>query len=375
MQTLNDFIDADPAVAKSATFGDRIRNLKEGGTFKDSKNAPIHRWFYYPTGFGVNLVYTALKSFNIRKSETILDPFVGSGTTSICAKSVGIGSIGIEAHPFVFQMAKAKLNWNLDLETMQSEVQSFLDKFNTHLTRNKVSKYSLDSVPDLLHRLYTDRTLNQLLIARELLEDLHNDDYYLFFKVALATALRKVSRADTGWPYMLPRKKKVKERSPMKVLRELFEIQLADLAYTQRQCRKGGEAKLIQGDARDLCMLSDESINFAFTSPPYLNNFDYADRTRMEMYFFGESSSWREITEKVRSKLMMSATTQVRRSDWDLEDIFDSRIPVDLQTSLYSIIKELSKRRLTRGGRKSYDIMVGGYFSDMLQISLKYTVY
>ena len=250
---------------------------------------------------------------------------------------------------------------------MQSEVQSFLDKFNTHLTRNKVSKYSLDSVPDLLHRLYTDRTLNQLLIARELLEDLHNDDYYLFFKVALATALRKVSRADTGWPYMLPRKKKAKERSPMKVLRELFEIQLADLAYTQRQCRKGGEAKLIQGDARDLCMLSDESINFAFTSPPYLNNFDYADRTRMEMYFFGESSSWREITEKVRSKLMMSATTQVRRSDWDLEDIFDSRIPVDLQTSLYSIIKELSKRRLTRGGRKSYDIMVGGYFSDMFQ--------
>ncbi|MFX0113181.1 MAG: DNA methyltransferase [Candidatus Hodarchaeota archaeon] len=367
MPTLDQFIEPDLSEAKSVSFADRIHALKEGGTFKDSKNVPIHRWFYYPTGFGTNLVYTTLHSFNIRKNDIVLDPFVGSGTTCICAKALGISSIGIEAHPFVFQMAKGKLNWELDLGIVQSAVLAFLDELSLRVIREKDCKYSLESVPELLHRLYSDTALQNLLIARELLEEIQNEDYYLFFKVALATALRGVSQADTGWPYMLPKKKKARERPPQKVLKELLNIQLADLAYVQNKVRKRGLTTLIEGDARDLNLIADESINFAFTSPPYLNNFDYADRTRMEMYFFGETSSWSEITEKVRSKLIMSATTQIRRSAWSLESILDSRISEDLQSQIYNIIKELSKRRLKKGGRKSYDILVGGYFSDMCQ--------
>jgi DNA modification methylase len=368
MPSLDPFINSSlSATASDLSFEDRIQHLKEGGTFKDSRNAPIHRWFYYPTGFSVKLVYEALRSFGIRKNNTVLDPFVGSGTTQICTKSWGINSIGIEAHPFVFQMAKAKLNWDLDLKAVHSAVQSFLNDLSLRITEKADPRFALDSVPELLHRLYSTHALRSLLIARELLENLRNEDYYFFFKVALATALRKVSQADTGWPYMLPKKKKASEKAPLEVLRELLNRQLADLAYIQRKVRKNGDTILIEGDARDLKRIDDNSISLAFTSPPYLNNFDYADRTRMETYFFGEMDSWGDITAKVRSKLIMSATTQIRRSDWELGDILDDRIPEELQAKIYATIKELSKRRLKKGGRKSYDILVGGYFSDMCQ--------
>lgn len=61
--------------------------------------------------------------------------------------------------------------------------------------------------------------------------------------------------------------------------------------------------------------ISNESVDHVFTSPPYLNNFDYSDRTRLELYFWGLAKNWKDITDRVRSKLMTSATTQILRSD------------------------------------------------------------
>jgi DNA modification methylase len=51
--------------------------------------------------------------------------------------------------------------------------------------------------------------------------------------------------------------------------------------------------KIILGDSRDTTAdIEDDSADHIFTSPPYLNNFDYADRTRLEMYFMGDAKNW-----------------------------------------------------------------------------------
>lgn len=367
MSSLDRYFGADHPKSRPPTLEEIAQYMREGGTFKDSKNAPLHRWFYYPTGFSLKLVYASFRTTNISKRNIVLDPFVGSGTTSVVAKSRGIDSVGIEAHPFVIQMAKAKLNWEIDLRNLRLKVQSFLSTLSNRIRDGKKSHFALDSMPELLRKLYSDKALENLLIARELLEEMKDEDFFLFFKIALATALRKVSQADTGWPYMLPKKKKSKERSPVEVLGELLNFQLTDLKYVQNNFQNGGKANIIDGDARDLSFLDDESLSLAFTSPPYLNNFDYSDRTRMEMYFFGEAFSWGEITKKVRTKLIISATTQIRRNQWNLEKILDPRIPAELREKLYPKIRKLSKLRLNKGGKKSYDIMVGGYFNDMHQ--------
>ena len=67
------------------------------GTFKDSLREPIYNWFAYPAGYSYKLVNEKIKEHKLDSKSWILDPFVGSGTTSIAAKLAGVNSIGVEA--------------------------------------------------------------------------------------------------------------------------------------------------------------------------------------------------------------------------------------------------------------------------------------
>ncbi|MFQ5901690.1 MAG: DNA methyltransferase, partial [Thermodesulfobacteriota bacterium] len=59
-----------------------------------------------------------IKEYGLNSSHWILDPFVGCGTTVVVAKEIRINSIGIEAHPFVYEIAKTKSFWEYDLNRL-----------------------------------------------------------------------------------------------------------------------------------------------------------------------------------------------------------------------------------------------------------------
>jgi DNA modification methylase len=123
-------------------------------------------------------------------------------------------------------------------------------------------------------------------------------------------------------------------------------------------------ANLVNGDARSINHIHDGDIDLAITSPPYLNNFDYADSTRLELYFLGWAKTWDDITKSVRNKLIISATTQILRNDeerYELPNDMNRKI----REQILEKVEKLRKLRLEHGGKKSYDFMVMGYFSDM----------
>ena len=45
-------------------------------------------------------------------------------------------------------------------------------------------------------------------------------------------------------------------------------------------------------------------VDYAFTSPPYLNNLDYGEVSKVHSHFFEMTNDWNDITEKVRRKLV-----------------------------------------------------------------------
>ena len=130
------------------------------------------------------------------------------------------------------------------------------------------------------------------------------------------------------------------------------------------------ECRLILMDARRPYPVEPESVDLAVTSPPYLNNYDYADRTRLEMYFFGWAKTWRDITEQVRDKLIIAATTQIRRTEFPANPLSPELrdLAPEVYTDLNDKVNRLAEIRLSKGGKKSYDLMVAGYFNDMLQV-------
>jgi len=343
----------------------------EIGTFKDSLRSPIHRWFTYPAGFSYKAVEEAIKEYGLKRGQTIYDPFVGTGTTQIVAKQRGINSVGIEAHPFVYEVARIKLFWEFDYQRLDLQI-SQLEKW---LSEGSGACPPLDKdterLPALLKNCFDERKLKLLYQLKASIEDFAGSDVHFgdLGWLALVSILRQVADVETGWPYIAP-KKPLKSNSNKDVVKAfLRQIRLMrDDLSSVNQSIMPSTTRTVLGDARiSTPGLDNESVDFAFTSPPYLNNYDYADRTRLETYFFGICSSWQDITERIRSKLITSATTQVHRNGWRLDTAFIDelkRVPT-IYDELFRKVRQLSEIRLQKGGKKSYDLMVSGYFNDM----------
>ncbi|MEW5719564.1 MAG: DNA methyltransferase [Chloroflexota bacterium] len=332
------------------------------GTFADSKHAPVHRWFQYPAGFSYRAVEYVLEEHGIAPGKVVYDPFAGTATTLVVCKSKGVESYGVEAHPFVFEVASVKTFWDYGFAQLDSLAARLILEIRSGLGR--AESIDLAQTPELVRKCFSDANLRKLLFIRARIQEL-DEPYRAFFTVALTCALRQASGAATGWPYIAP-KKRIQEKDGVQVFTKQVYQMISDLKTTPAQFRRT-PCHLVLGDARHT-EFEAEKFDLSFTSPPYLNNYDYADRTRLETYFNGFASTWGDITEKVRSRLIMSATTQINRSDFDSANIISDNlreIVPDLAADLQSSVNKLSRLRLTHGGKKSYDIMIGQYFNDM----------
>jgi len=345
--------------------------ISDYGTFRDSLRAPIHRWFKYPAGYSYKFVEAKIRQYHLKRRDCILDPFVGCGTTCIEAKRHGVDSIGIEAHQFIHWVANVKLNWQIDL----FEIGSYFQKVMEY-ARNSIGSTYANELPELVHKCYSPQNLTSLLAIRDAIRHVViSEPIQGFLNLALTDTLRNASKAATGWPYISPSKlhERIHEKEAFAEFQSQVSRMLEDLEFIQMYyCNTDADVTLIYGDSREPHDCIEEgSIDLALTSPPYLNNYDYADRTRLETYFFGWYRSWGEITENVRDHLMMSATTQVRREEFSegggISENLKNADP-KFYTELLEKVNRLSEIRMNKGGRKSYDCLVAGYFNDMFLV-------
>jgi len=343
----------------------------EMGTFKDSLRSPVHRWFPYPAGFSHKAVEEAIREYGLQHGQTIYDPFVGTGTTQIVAKQNGIDSIGVEAHPFIYEVARIKLFWEFDYRKLDLWIEQLENRLIESISMTIPPQENVEHFPDLVRKCFDKHKLARLQQLKTAIKEFAGFDLHFgdLCWLALVSILRKVADVETGWPYIAP-KKPLKSNGNKDVLKA-FSQQLRLMRDDLKVVNQGASpctSRTVLGDARKpVPHVEENSVDFAFTSPPYLNNYDYADRTRLETYFFGICSSWRDISDQIRSKLVTAATTQVHRNGWSLDTAFGSEIKsiAPIYNELYTKVKQLSAIRLQKGGKKDYDLMVAGYFNDM----------
>jgi len=353
--------------------------VQEWGTFKDSLRAPIHNWFTYPAGFSYKAVESSIHKHSIKSGQVIYDPFMGSGTTNLVAKKLGIHSYGVEAHPFIFRITKTKMNWEIDrgeiahaLREIEAQVRTRKKSFNG----TDIQIFLQKEFPELVLKCYENDTLLDLLFIRNAItEGVFSQEIKDLFFVGLTSILRQVSTAATGWPYIAPNKQKTSSlnKNAMSEFSRQIKKMADDIQTTVFEAKKDYQDyfhKIFNADSRQTqALIPGSCVDHVFTSPPYLNNFDYADRTRLELYFWGEAKNWGDISENIRTKLITSATTQISRGDprYNLSAELQESCP-DVFEFLQKSVSRLSEIRLTRGGKKSYDHLVSGYFNDMFQI-------
>ncbi|MBI2853211.1 MAG: hypothetical protein HYX84_09010 [Chloroflexi bacterium] len=343
--------------------------VKNYGSFRDSLKAPIHRWFTYPAGYSYRFVEAKIAENGLTPGSWVADPFLGTGTTSIAAKMQGINSLGIEAHSFVHWVASTKMRFECDVDVLFRDTQPIIDT-----ARSMEDTEYDDSWPDLIHKCFSEDNLRKLYALRKSIFEAEIEPAHIdFFKLALTTTLRIVTTAGSGWPYIAPSKyaKRTVVRDAFIEFGKQSMLMLADLRYVQSLNLPSSEHFLIRGDAREFSQYAPpESINLIVTSPPYLNNYDYADRTRLETYFWGIYKRWNDITRDVRDRLIIAATTQIDVGAMNQirECPTIRRVSPDVHEELRGIISQLTEMRRVKPGKKTYDYMVAGYFEDMTKV-------
>lgn len=328
--------------------------------FVGNMRLPVHRWFRYSAGFSGAWAEHEIARAGGAKAR-VFDPFAGAATSLVAAEYCEAAAIGMDAHPFVARLAEAKLDH-------RSSAEAFVAWAKDAMGAARAIKPEIEAYPELIRRCYSDEALAELDSLRSaVLNAFDGSAASRLGWLTLTGILRQTSHAGTAnWQYLLPDRRKSKVVSPFHAFELLSQVVAADMADSARLA--GPPAQFIEGDARTCEGVPDDWATLILTSPPYPNNFDYADATRLEMTFFGEVERWSDLQNVVRQYLLRSCSQHVPERTVDLEAVLERSELAPIKTDLRAVCEELAEVRKTRSGKKTYHLMVACYFLDLAQV-------
>lgn len=306
-------------------FNIKIGRYEKTITFSGNGSRNIHRWSPYVQGFSASFVDDMIKRHRINKGQWIVDPFVGSGTVSVCAKMKGINSLGVDLMPLMIFMAKVKTSWQLDLSRIKEELERISKNWRT--LRSSIPPPFLKET----ERQFNPNVLRSLLSLKELILEIKDQKIKNLFLLALISILVKCSNLKRSPCLGYVQNKEVDENTPFKLLKEKIEQMLFDLVFVKDQS-KDVSAELILGDARKVTY-KENSFDIAITSPPYVNGMDYVINYKIEMAWLDLVKNYEEL-ESLKSQMVacdniskkvikeFKQKKRVYQDEW-LEDICD----------------------------------------------------
>jgi hypothetical protein len=336
--------------------------LKNSSTFLDNTALPIHRWFRYSAGFSALWVNETIRSAPKRSHIKVLDPFAGSGSVLIEGERCGVRSIGVEAHPFVARVARTKLLWR--------ESPGEFRKYALEILAEAREQHGdAEGYPPLIAKCFPPRILTHLdALKRAWGARANGQPLSELTWLALTSVLRICSPVGTAqWQYVLPNKTKVRAILPFKAFESQVYLMSEDMRLRQRES-PGPPSQLLQEDARSCNSIPDEWASLVITSPPYANNYDYADATRLEMSFFTDISGWGDLQEAVRKYLIRSCTQHVAKIQSDTCKILNDGLLGPIREGLVEVCEKLEAERDRHGGKKPYHTMIAAYFRDLAEV-------
>jgi DNA modification methylase len=332
------------------------------GSAKDNQKSPVHNWYKFTAGFSFKFVeeIIALEKLKSIENAQVFDPFAGCGTTLVSCQKEGVKAVGNEAQSFMYDIIKAKLNWNID-ESVHDEL---LLQLKACIAK---SRFNVEKIAHpLLLTLYKHDVLKDLYSIKAGIDEIENEKYRLFLKLALSQTLHKTSIHPIAVPYISRNKILVNDKSAWDVFSSICRSMLKDAnSLPSKQLL----SKIYKQDSRKPNRyIEDGQCDVCITSPPYLNNLDYGEVSKVHSHFFDITNTWNDITNRVRRKLVTGSTTHYTESEFSLDAFKQSEFALensDIITELINTSIEIKSVAKGRAGKKSFDILSLLYFRDM----------
>jgi DNA modification methylase len=338
----------------------RLRT-KRSGTFVDNVRLPVHRWFRYSAGFSAQWAGEVIREAAVGGSLRVLDPFAGSGTVVLEAERAGVAGIGVEAHPFVARIARAKLHWREDAKAFR--------RMGSQVARAAKEGGSVEGYPPLVTKCYPPEALAKLDALKKAWQKASDGGAIAeLCWLSLVSILRAASPVGTAqWQYVLPKKSKANSVEPLEAYEGRLGVLAADMVTWQAD-PSGPRGQILCEDARDCPGVPDAWADLVITSPPYANNYDYADATRLEMTFFGEINGWGDLQAAVRTHLVRSCTQHVGPFAGKTGEVLKDSLLTPIASELSVTCARLEEVKENHGGKKQYHAMIAHYFLDLARV-------
>ena len=275
------------------------------GSRSESLFSTLH---WHPARFASQLPASLIGLLS-RPGQTVLDPFMGSGTTLVEAQRLGRSAIGIDVNPVSYLISKAK-TLQLSASTIAKVVSELTRDAHQVLDKEEVSWAANLPAGLQAEKWYTETVLASLGSLWGLIGAFKGSRKTIA-QAAFSACLMRSCREDRHWGYICDNSTPKGNRSADVV--ELYTTFLERLAnaYSDRdECiREAGletitPVEVICGDARQaLKKLGGNSVDLVVTSPPYFGVSDYVKSQRLSMEWFdSDIEPLRRIEIGARSK-------------------------------------------------------------------------
>ena len=358
--------------------------------FNKNKKEPIHRWYPFVEGYSKEFIKSIIDEVN-KKDLVCLEPFSGSGTTSLELQYNNIPCYSFEINPLMYIIAKVKLEndydlnkvelWHNFVQTKRAAINADLKTvFSTLYEGNNKKKWNYDKVVGL--------AIQKLKMSIDLIKE---EKYKNLFFVVLSSILLDVSNLYRNGKCLSYKKNweeiNLSEADVFKKFDDKINKEIKNDIQSIKKTSQYNKDILFNEDSRVGIEkeVENNSIDLVITSPPYLNSRDYTDTYMLELKTLGLTNTYEEVrnlrektlrshvqikwqdNESINNKTLESTLKLLKDCSGD-QEIWNSSI-LDMVRLYFVDMKKIFHvlyKKIKFGGRIYFNVSNSAYFNVMI---------
>ena len=364
-------------------------------SYQLSKKDALHSWLKYKEGFSADLVNILLDDMRAQPGDTIMDPFMGSGTTALVCQMRGINSIGYDIMPISAVSIKAKADI---LRYDINELKRLVDEFSEiELPKGYTKTTPYITITNTAYPEYNEKMIQFVTDWIEVSD--FSDEAKNLFKLCIINSLERCSYTSKSGQYLswdsrskkviqanIEREKKGQRLLPQHHCREIVEnikeAVLEELRHVLDDIRTIQSNGATETDAKiefkqnsvlfELPEIDSDILKGVITSPPYCNRYDYTRTYALELVYLGlEEETIKEMRQALLSCTVESKSKIIALKEYyqkiGASDRFDYIYgAIQSNAAFKEILASLEKRK-ANGDLNNNGVlrMVEGYFTEL----------
>ncbi len=247
-----------------------------------------HNYHPYPCKFVPQIPNQIISQFS-KEGDTVLDPFVGSGTTLTEASLLNRNGIGIDLNPVAVLSTKVKTSvLNKNDKKLVSEILDKIHFQNTKDYRDFIKEnFDENNIPkwNNLNHWFLPFVITELSALKSIIYEIDNSKVRNFLLLAFSNVIIPISNQDSETRYVAVPKDTKKMDLFLIFTKKIISMLKRNDEYALQ--RSSAKTKVYHDDARKMTKIKNKSVNLILTSPPYLNTFDYYLYHKSRIHWLG----------------------------------------------------------------------------------------